>query len=76
VEQGLINGTELRQALRVQQELANKGERVLIGRLLVSLGCISGGSLSTAVTKHIKQLQSALERSNRGLERRAQQRTA
>jgi signal transduction histidine kinase len=76
VDQGDITPGQLERALHIQKKMARSGEQMLVGELLVNLGCISQEKLDQAITQHIYQLQAALARSNQRLEEQVQQRTA
>ncbi len=76
VKRGLLTSEGLQRALAIQQERAARGERILIGQLLVEMRLINRDALDQAVTEHILQLQQALTRSNQQLELQVQQRTS
>lgn len=71
-----ITEEDLKEALRYQQEEIANGENPLLGQTLLELGIISKDTLDEAVTEQIIQLRSALQTTNRNLERRVQERTA
>jgi len=71
-----ITEEELQRALRYQQEKIAGGENPLLGQTLLELGIITKDTLDEAVTEQIIQLRSALQATNRNLERRVQERTA
>ena len=71
-----ITEEELQRALRYQQEKIAGGENPLLGQTLLKLGIITKDTLDEAVTEQIIQLRSALQATNRNLERRVQERTA
>src|SRR5512143_2929249 len=71
-----ITDPELQKALVYQQEQAAQGTTILLGQALLDLKCIDQATLDEAVTEQIIQLRSALQASNRTLERRVQERTA
>ncbi|MFQ5615150.1 MAG: ATP-binding protein [Anaerolineales bacterium] len=76
VEAGIINEEELQVALDYQKKRAAEGKPVLIGQALLHLTLIDQASLDKAVTAQILQLQAALSKANRNLEKRVQERTA
>lgn len=75
VAQGHVSLKDLEKALDIQKKMARAGEQVLVGELLVDLGCISREELDEAITQHVLQLQAALSHSNQRLEEQVQQRT-
>lgn len=75
VDQGYVTPTQLERALQIQNKMSRSGEQVLVGELLVDLGCISREKLDKAITQHVLQLQAALAHSNHRLEEQVQQRT-
>lgn len=76
LEQGLLSQEDLEAALSHQQALASQGEKLLLGQTLVKLGYVDREILDRAITKQIIELHSALQESNRTLERRVEERTA
>ena len=76
VKEGHITEEALQKALQKQQENIASGASSLLGQTLVELGAISRDVLDQAVTEQIIQLRSALQATNRNLERRVQERTA
>jgi signal transduction histidine kinase len=76
LEQGLLTEEKLEAALKRQEVLAAKGERMLLGQTLVQLGFIDRETLDRAITRQIIELHAALQESNRTLERRVAERTA
>ncbi len=76
VNQGHISEEDLKKALACQQDKMAKGESALIGQTLLELGLVSKEILDQAVTEQIVQLRSALQATNRNLERRVQERTS
>lgn len=76
IQQGHITQEALQQALAYQQEQILDGEHPLLGEALTNLNLISKAKLDQAVTEQIIQLRSALQATNRNLERRVQDRTA
>ncbi len=76
VNHGHISEKELEKALAYQQEQTTEGESVLIGQALLELKIVTKDMLDQAVTEQIIQLRSALQATNRNLERRVQERTA
>ena len=76
VQKGLVSAEAIQQALAYQQEQMARGSTILLGQALVDLKLISRADLDQAVTEQIIQLRSALQASNRSLERRVEERTA
>ena len=76
VNSGHISAEDLKKALAYQQEEMAKGNNALIGQTLLALNLVSKEELDQAVTEQIIQLRSALQATNRNLERRVQERTA
>ncbi len=75
VQKGLISAEDLQKALDHQQEETAQGNTILLGQALIDLHLISREDLDQAVTEQIIQLRSALQASNRTLERRVAERT-
>lgn len=75
VQKGLVGAEDIRRALAHQQEEAARGNSILLGQALVDLDLLSRADLDQAVTEQIIQLRSALQASNRSLERRVEERT-
>ncbi len=75
VKKGHISEEDLRVALLAQQENIAKGQSPLLGQTLLDLGTITRDMLDQAITEQIIQLRSALQATNRNLERRVQERT-
>src|SRR5215217_6598011 len=76
IHKGLISAENLQKALDYQQESTAKGSPVLLGQALIDLKLLERAELDQAVTEQIIQLRSALQSSNRTLERRVEERTA
>jgi signal transduction histidine kinase len=76
IQKGLINAENLQKALDHQQEELSKGNSVMLGQALIDLNLIEHAELDQAVTEQIIQLRSALQSTNRTLERRVEERTA
>ena len=76
VQKGLVSAEGIQRALAHQQEETARGNTVLLGQALIDLGMVSRADLDQAVTEQIIQLRSALQASNRSLERRVEERTA
>lgn len=76
VQKGLITEDHLQRALDHQQEETARGNTILLGQALIDLKFIDRSDLDQAVTEQIIQLRSALQASNRSLERRVEERTA
>ncbi len=75
IQKGFISNNDLQNALNHQQEETSKGNTVLLGQALIDLHLISRADLDQSVTEQILQLRSALQASNRTLERRVEERT-
>ena len=75
VNQGHISEDDLKRALAYQQEKTEGGDGSLIGQTLLELKIVRKDTLDQAVTEQIIQLRSALQATNRNLERRVQERT-
>jgi signal transduction histidine kinase len=76
VQKGLITTDDLQRALDHQQEATAQGNTILLGQALIDLELLSRDDLDQAVTELIIQLRSALQATNRSLERRVEERTA
>ena len=76
VQKSLVSADDIQQALAHQQEETARGNTILLGQALIDLNLISHADLDQAVTEQIIQLRSALQASNRSLERRVEERTA
>jgi signal transduction histidine kinase len=76
IHKGLISEENLQKALDYQQEATAKGNPILLGQALIDLKLLERAELDQAVTEQIIQLRSALQASNRTLERRVEERTA
>lgn len=76
IKKGHISQENLDYALAEQQKMVSGGESPLLGQTLIDLNIISRDILDQAVTEQIIQLRSALQATNRNLERRVQERTA
>ena len=75
VQKGLITTDDLQRALDHQQEATAQGNTILLGQALIDLELLSRDDLDQAVTELIIQLRSALQATNRSLERRVEERT-
>ncbi len=76
ISQGLITEDQLEQALARQKQLADRGERRLLGQTMIELGYLDRETLDRAINRQIIELHAALQDSNRHLERRVGERTA
>ena len=76
VSRGHISSDNLQKALYYQQEKTSKGEAYFLGQALLDLKLLDRPTLDQAITEQIIQLRSALQASNRNLERRVQERTS
>lgn len=75
LERGVIDSADLERALEYHKMLAEAGKPRLIGQILLELGMVDQETLDQVVTEQILQLQAALQRANRQLEQRVQERT-
>ena len=76
IQKGLISKERLQEALDYQQEATAKGNPILLGQALIDLKLLERAELDEVVTEQIIQLRSALQATNRTLERRVEERTA
>ena len=76
IQKGLISTEKLQKALDYQQEATAKGNPILLGQALIDLKLLERAELDQVVTEQIIQLRSALQATNRTLERRVEERTA
>jgi signal transduction histidine kinase len=76
VNRGHVSAEDLQKALNYQQEQTLKGQSYFLGQSLLDLKLIDRATLDQSITEQIIQLRSALQASNRNLERRVQERTA
>src|SRR5678816_3673976 len=76
IHKGLISKERLQEALDYQQEATAKGNPILLGQALIDLKLLERAELDQVVTEQIIQLRSALQATNRTLERRVEERTA
>ena len=74
-EQNIISQAQLEKALDHQADSSARGQPILLGQTLVSLGMIDRESLDRALTKQIITLHAAVQSANRNLEQRVKQRT-
>lgn len=76
IQKGLISTEKLQKALDHQQEATANGNPILLGQALIDLKLLERAELDQVVTEQIIQLRSALQATNRTLERRVEERTA
>ena len=76
VQKGLVSAEDIQRALAYQQEETARGNNILLGQALIDLNMVSRADLDQAVTEQIIQLRTALQASNRSLERRVEERTS
>jgi signal transduction histidine kinase len=76
LQQGLLTQKNLDEALKRQADLAEQGERLLLGQTLVQMGFIDQEILDRVVTQQIIELHAALQETNRTLEERVRERTS
>jgi signal transduction histidine kinase len=76
VQKGVITDAGLQLALDYQKEKIAKGETYMLGQALTDLKLLTKEALDQAITEQILQLRTALQASNRNLERRVQERIA
>ena len=75
LRRGYITDPQLQAALTRQREAALLGSPQTIGQALFEMGAVSREQLDLASIEQVKQLQEALQASNRHLERRVNERT-
>ncbi|MEJ2012998.1 MAG: ATP-binding protein [Anaerolineales bacterium] len=75
IRQGVIDQAQLQEALDVQRTAADRGEHMLLGQTLLKLGFLNRETLDLAVTQQIVELHTALQESNRTLQKRVDERT-
>lgn len=73
---GYISQDQLQTALTAQAAQTARGPRHLLGRTLVKMGLLSEEKLDQAITEQVLELQEALLKANRDLEKRVTERTA
>ena len=76
IEKDLLSDEQLKSALDRQKELADGGERRLLGQTLVEMGLVSRETIDMAITNQIIELHAALTDANRTLELRVSERTS
>jgi len=76
IEKDLLTDEQLEVALDRQRELADLGERRLLGQTLVELDMVSRETIDMAITNQIIELHAALTDANRTLELRVSERTS
>ena len=76
IEKNLLTDEELKSALERQKELADDGERRLLGQTLVEMGMVTRETIDMAITNQIIELHAALTDANRTLELRVSERTS
>ncbi len=75
LEKGVLTPQALQGALEAHRLRIRAGSSVLFGQVLLETGLVNREILDQVVTEQILQLQSALQRSNRQLEQRVEERT-
>jgi signal transduction histidine kinase len=75
LKSGYISESQLQAALNKQQELAVTGQLQTVGQILLGMGVVTREQLDLASFQQVRQLQEALQASNRQLEQRVAQRT-
>jgi len=75
LKNGDITEAELEAALARQQELGAQNRRETIGQILLKMGALTREKLDLASIQQVRQLQQALQESNRQLEERVTERT-
>ncbi len=75
LQNGDITQAELDLALARQQELGAQNRRETIGQILLKMGALTREKLDLASIQQVRQLQQALQESNRQLEQRVAERT-
>jgi signal transduction histidine kinase len=76
IEKDLLTDEQLQSALERQKELADEGERRLLGQTLVEMGMVTRETIDMAITNQIIELHAALTDANRTLELRVSERTS
>ena len=76
IEKDLLTDEQLKSALERQKELADEGERRLLGQTLVEMGIVTRETIDMAITNQIIELHAALTDVNRTLELRVSERTS
>ena len=76
IQKDLLTEEQLEKALARQKEMADAGERQLLGQTLVEMELVSRETIDMAITNQIIELNSALQESNRTLELRVSERTS
>lgn len=76
LDKGLLTPEQLQRALDRQQQLAELGQRQLLGQTLIKMGLVDRETLDRAITDQIIELHAAIQEANRTLERRVEERTA
>ncbi len=76
IEKDLLSDEQLQSALDRQKELADNGDRRLLGQTLVEMGMVSSETIDMAITNQIIELHAALTDANRTLELRVSERTS
>jgi len=72
---GYITETQLTEGLALQREAATRGPSPTIGQVLIQMGVVTRDQLDVASMQQVRQLQNALQESNRQLEHRVARRT-
>jgi signal transduction histidine kinase len=75
IEQGLVETSQLKEALSYQDQRSREGQPVLLGQALLELGMISRETLDQVIAAQILQLQNLLSEANRSLKQRIDERT-
>src|SRR5204862_5300562 len=75
LKNGDITEAELEMALARQQEMGAQNRRETIGQILLKMGALTREKLDLASIQQVRQLQNALQQSNRQLEERVTART-
>lgn len=76
IEKELLTEEQLKTALGRQKQLADEGEKRLLGQTLVEMGMVSRETIDMAITNQIIELNIALQDANRTLELRVSERTS
>lgn len=75
LQAGYIDAADLERALKHQGELTKAGTPATLGQVLLTLNLVTREQLDIASVQQVRQLQTALQESNRDLEKRVAQRT-
>jgi signal transduction histidine kinase len=75
IEHGLVETSQLNEALSYQEQRTKDGQPVLLGQALLELGMIDQETLERAIKSQILQLQYMLNEANRSLQHKIDEKT-